>query len=89
MGGPTPRYEAELIEVVSAMAEDNWHESVRLGSPDLFKVREELTLREGLIFYQETKFVPEQGKCKEILEAGHGLHIGRTRTKKRIQEVFW
>ena len=52
-------------------------------------MREELTLREGLIFYQGTEFVSEQGKRKEILEAGHGLHIGRTRIKKRIQEVFW
>ena len=55
-------------------------------SPDLFRVSEELTLREWLIFYQGTKFVPEKGERKEVLEIGNRFRLDRTRTKKKNPE---
>ena len=57
--------------------------------PELFRLRDELTLKEGLIFYRGKRFLSEIGNRGEILEAGHDLHLGITRNRNRIREVFW
>ena len=69
--------------------DDDWKESIRLEFPEFFRLRDELTLKEGLILYRGMRFLTEIENREEILDAVDGLHLGITRTRNRIREVFW
>ena len=88
-GGQVPEYSVDLMKVTRAIMDDDLNESVRLEFHETFRLRDELTLNEGLTFYRAMGFLPEVGNRGEILEAGHGLYLGITRSRNRIQEVFW
>ena len=48
-----------------------------------------LTVKDEMLFYNQSRFVPERRLRGKILSRDHGLHVGMTKMKARIAETFW
>ena len=78
-----------MKELVKTMKENDWTEANKTKYPDYFRVREDLAIREGLLFKRRTKFIPAERNRGQVIREAHGLHIGLTRMKARLTEAFW
>ena len=80
-----PEYR-DLVEVIKA---ETWKESERKKFNEFFKIKDELTIHDDLIFRDGMRFVPDKRIRSKILKGAHGFHIGQTRIRARVAELFW
>jgi hypothetical protein len=83
------RYGDKLRELARIIKADDWSDSSRDNFGSYWLVRDHLDVKNGFIFYDENRFVPDIDARSEILAKAHGAHNGKTRSAARIKESFW
>ena len=52
------------------------------------KYNDRLTTKDNYVFLDGYRFIPDESQRRRIVKEAHGLHVGITRTKTRIAELF-
>jgi hypothetical protein len=82
-------YAEAFKRLVVLVKSDGWDtESIR-NYRDYWLVRKYLSVKDNLLFYKESRFIPCVEKRGEVIQKAHGAHHGRTRTGARLKETFW
>ena len=46
-------------------------------------------MENNLLFFENSRFVPEKDKRVQILSEAHKVHQGINRTRERVENLFW
>ena len=69
LDGRPIEYDLKRKELVKTVKENDWTEANKTKYPDYFRVREDLTIREGLLFKRGTKlFQPKEIEDKSSVK---------------------
>ena len=82
-------YGPEYRDLVEVIKDHTWKESDRKKFNEFFKIKDELTIHDDLIFRDGMRFLPDKRIRSKILKEAHGFHIGQTRMWARVAELFW
>ena len=89
LDGSPFEYDSEMKEVLRTIVGNDWNERTKAEYPEYFRAQNDITVKDGLLFKSGIRFIPAVRNRRRILDEGHGLHLGQTRMKARISEVFW
>ena len=82
-------YSEEMKQIAHAIKESAWTEKMIEANQSLYQRRDRLTTHRGFIFYEGTRFVPDESIRSEIITKAHEGHQGQSKTCNRIAELFW
>ena len=76
----------DLVKIVSS---NRWNEDDRKKYPKFFAMNRQLGVISEFLYYDETRFIPDERIRGRIVQEAHGLHLGKSRTTARVAESFW
>ena len=82
-------YGAEMRKLSEIINHEDWTEGHKKKFTEFARCAEKLSVHSGRIFYEQTRFLSDKSRRREILEVGHERHQGVSRTSARIREFFW
>jgi hypothetical protein len=83
------RYENELAGLVRVIKSSGWDKRAISKYKEYHVKLDRLTVEGDLIFFENSRFVPERDKRDQILSEAHKVHQGINRTRKRVENLFW
>ena len=77
-------------QLIKAIQNDFANSSLHSSVKHFKKLKDQLSVEDGLILLDSYKIVIPQAKCREVLAKLHSSHQGIERTKKRArQTIYW
>ena len=83
------RYEEKMRELAKIIRDNNWTDESKDSFRSYWFVRDQLSVKNGHILYEETRYVQDIDARSEILENAQGVHKDKSRSAARLRESFW
>ena len=75
-------YRNELQDLPMIVKEEDWTETNQTKFRRYFLKKDELTAFEGKVFFEGSRYIPENQLIDRILHEANSLHLGIKRTRK-------
>ena len=77
----------KIQKVINCLKDNNWEEEIDTLN-EFYKIKSELTYKEGILLRGNQIIIPKSLQ-KKILSLAHEHHLGITRTKALLREKVW
>ena len=84
----TMYYTSEFVKLTNIMNSDTCSQENIMKYSEHHRNHHMITVKDGHMFYNQDRLIPDPSKRKKIMEKAHDFHQGQSKTLARIHELF-